>query len=307
MPRITNSIAVVIAVAVGMLGISVSQAAAAGETVTSFASIKPRVPLSKTERRPVDVHLEGKVKPGAGQLKLRELTNVKLNLPKDLTFSTKGTPVCTNDIGQIDPENANRPTASVIADCPKSLVGEGTAIINIAGSVAAEIKDPQLVIFNGGTDSNGNPKLLIHGYSATVIPGGFGIIMQGTLLDGVLDVAVPKLAADSAVTEFKFDLPGKQGKDPAYAQASCSTGLYRFSGVFTLADSDPNSGTYINKSALTTNTTTQKCVGSDSGSGGGSKSTWLRRRSPDPNRSRWARKGPSKSRSRMPAAQLSRA
>ena len=271
MLRTRNSIAVVIAIAVGMLGISVSQAAASGETATSFASIKPRGALSKTERRPVDVHLEGKIKPGPGQLRLRELTNVKLNLPKDLTFSPKGTPVCTKDIGQVDDNNANRPTAAVIAECPKSVVGEGTAIINIAGLVANEVKDPQLVIFNGGSDGNGNPKLLIHGYSSTVIPGGFGILMQGTLINGGLDVAVPKLAADSAVTEFKFDLPGKQGKDPAYAQASCSSGIYNFNAIFSLADSDPNSGTYTNRSDITTDPTTQKCVGSDTGGGGGSK------------------------------------
>ncbi|MBK8295368.1 MAG: hypothetical protein IPK93_11630 [Solirubrobacterales bacterium] len=141
------------------------------------------------------------------------------------------------------------------------MVGEGTAIINLAGFVGARVTDSVLTIFNGGEDSDGNPILLTHGYSATVLPGGFGIIMVGSLDNGVLDVKVPTLPVGSAVSEFTFDLPGKAGRDPDYSQARCSTGEWLANAVLTLGQFDANSGNYVNKSDIATPTNHQSCVG----------------------------------------------
>ena len=250
-------VATIAAVAMGVVGTG----NAAAETATSSTKITERAPLFKDFRTAVDVHLEAKVIPDPGATKLRELNNTKLNLPKDLTFSTEGTPVCEKDIGQINPENANRSTEAVIAECPDSVVGGGTAVINVAGLVAAPITDPVLTVFNGGKDAQGDPILLIHGYSATVLPGGHGIPMKGSLKNGVLDVSVPTLAANSAVTEFTFDLPGTVGRDQNYSQAKCSTGSWSSNAVLTLGRYDPNTGTYVDKIDLVTDPTTQTCTG----------------------------------------------
>jgi len=257
-------VALVALFAIGSLSVST----AAAETVSSKTEITPRGKLSKTEKRPVDVYLEAKVMPDPGATSLRELVNTKLNLPKDLTFSTKGSEVCRKDIGQDNPENANRSTEAVIAECPNSVVGGGTAVINVAGQVAAAVTDPVLTVFNGGDDADGNPILLIHGYSASVLPGGHGVPMKGVLKGGVLDVSVPTLAANSAVSEFTFNLPGKVGKDPKYAQASCSTGEWVSNAVLSLGVQDPNTGQYV-KEDFTTPKQTQKCTGEGPSGGGG--------------------------------------
>jgi len=247
---------------VALLAIAVVSPAFCGaETAVSETSITPRGTLFREVPRSVDAHLKVTVIPDPGSARLRELNNTRLNLPTDLKFSTAGTPVCEADIGQMNPERANRPTASVIADCPSSVVGEGTAVINIAGSVGFRITDSVLTIFNGGKDSDGNPILLTHGYSATVLPGGFGVIMVGSLDHGVLDVKVPTLPVSSAVSEFTFDLPGKTGKDPDYSQAKCSTGEWLANAVLTLGHFDSNSGKYVDRSDVATDTNHQSCVG----------------------------------------------
>ncbi|MBK8295098.1 MAG: hypothetical protein IPK93_10130 [Solirubrobacterales bacterium] len=246
---------------VGLVLVGASSANAAGESVISKTSILPRASLYKDLRTPVDVRLEAKVIPGQGEVKLRELINSKLNLPTDLTFSTEGSEVCTKDIGQIDEEMANRPTAQVVADCPDSVVGGGTSIINVAGYATAEVKDPIVTIFNGGKDKDGDPILLMQGYSATVVPGGHGIPMRGVLKDGVLDVHVPPLAANSSVTEFVFNLPGTVGVDSNYVQSQCSTGSWTSNAVLTLGTYDKDTGQYTDKSDLATDPFTQSCTG----------------------------------------------
>lgn len=243
-----------------------SVSSASAETVTSSTTIQKRGTLSKTERRPVDVHLEAKVAADPGATTLRELVNARLNLPSDLTFSTKGTQVCRKDIGQNNPANANRSTEAVIADCPNSVVGGGTATINVAGQVAAAVTDPVLTVFNGGDDKDGNPILLIHGYSATVLPGGHGVPMKGVLRNGVLNVAIPTLAANSAVSEFTFDLPGSVGKDPRYSLAKCSTGKWVSNAVLTLGVQNKATGQYDTQD-FTTPRQTQDCVGVNTGGG----------------------------------------
>lgn len=261
MPRFGARLIPFVAVVIGAMGLSMVPANA--ETATSLMDIQERGPLFKSAFEPVDVHLEVKVIPDPGATKISELAKTKLNLPSDLTFSTKGTPVCQKDIGQVNPENANRSTEEIIAECPDSVVGEGTAVINVAGLLAAQITDPKLTVFNGGDDEAGDPILLIHGFSATVLPGGYGVPMSGALKDGVLEVTVPPLAANSAVTAFTFDLPGKLGKDRNYVQTKCSTGTWVGNAVLTLHDFDNGSGEYVNPQTIETADTVQSCVGKE--------------------------------------------
>ena len=265
MRRFRSVVVSLVAVLIGSLIAGFAAGPAAAETATSFMKISPRGPLYKDAFQPVDVRLEVEVIPDPGSTTVSELANTRLNLPKDFTFSTRGTPPCEKDIGQNDPQKANRPTAQVVAECPDSVVGGGTAVINVGGSTSgpATIRDPILTVFNGGDDGEGNPVLLIHGFSQSVLPGGHGVPMKGALKDGVLDVSVPPLPIGSAVTAFTFDLPGAVGKDPNYSQAKCSTGTWRANAVITLHDRDSGTGTYGNEQDLVTADTVQACDGKD--------------------------------------------
>jgi len=253
MKRISSFLIAAVAL-LGFAGLTATSANAANESVSSDIKITPKGTLYKEAFRPVDLSLTATVTPGPGETTLRELTNVKFTLPKDFTFSTEGTQVCTKDVGQINPENANKPTAAVVAECPNSVVADGTATINVAGQVAAAVTDPVLTLFNGGKDANGNPVLFIQGYSASVLPGGHGVPMKATLKDGTLDVAVPTLAANSAVSTFTINFPGATGQDPNYAQSKCSTGSWTAGAVLTLGVQDPNTGQYVNENFPTADT-----------------------------------------------------
>lgn len=257
MKRFATFIASAVAV-FGLAGAVASSASA--ETATSNVTITGKGDLYKEALRPVDVSLTATVMPDPGQVKLRELNNVKFTMPKNFTFDPKGTKVCTNDVGQIDEESANAPTAAVIAKCPNSVVASGTATINIAGFVAAPVTDPVLTVFNGG-EEKGNPVLFIQGYSPTVVPGGHGVFMKAVLKDGAMDVAIPPLAANSAVTKFTITIPGPDGQDPNYASAECATGSLDGTADLTLGTYDEDTGQYTNVSTIGSNTSTNPCVG----------------------------------------------
>ncbi|MBK8295369.1 MAG: hypothetical protein IPK93_11635 [Solirubrobacterales bacterium] len=251
-----------IASAVAVFGLAGAVAtSASAESASSDVSITGKGTLYKDALAPVNMSLSATVLPDTGQLKLRELNNVKFTIPSSFAFDTAGTPVCTNDVGQIDEESANAPTAAVVAKCPNSVVGGGTATINVAGYVAAPVTDPILTVFNGGNDANGNAQLFIQGYSATVVPGGHGVFMKAVLENGVMDVYVPTLATNSSVTTFTINIPGAVGADPNFAQAICNTGSLGGTADLTLGEYDKNTGQYTNVSTIGSNTTTTPCVG----------------------------------------------
>lgn len=255
-------LATLIASAVAVLGLAGALAtSASAETATSVLKITPKGSLFKEAFRPVTVTFGATVHPDPGQLKLPELKNVNFTVPKSLTFDMSGSKVCKKDIGQIDPVNAIRPTAAIIAECPKSVLGTGTATINIAGIVAAAVTDPILTIFNGGEDKKGHPIMLIHGYSATAVPGGHGVMMKAVLKNGHLDVAIPTLAANSAVTTFSMDIPSANSKDPKVAQATCPGKSLDGTAVLTLGTYNPDSGQYENLFDLSSNESTNPCHG----------------------------------------------
>ncbi|HMY26907.1 MAG TPA: hypothetical protein PLJ59_11320, partial [Solirubrobacterales bacterium] len=117
------------------------------------------------------------------------------------------TPACTDSKLSITSNLAD--PAGVVASCPKSVVGSGTAAIFLAKVNLPEtlIVDPILIVFNAGTTGSGQPKLKIYGYSKTT---NVGILMTGTLKGEVLDIAIPVLSNDSAVKYFQLNIPGGQ-------------------------------------------------------------------------------------------------
>jgi hypothetical protein len=132
------------------------------------------------------------------------------------------------------------------------VIGTGTAKIYLAkvNKPSALVSDPQLVIFNAGKDHRGHAKLKIYAYSATT---NVGILMRGKLSSkGVINVAVPVLASDSATANFVLAIPGPgikaggkkiRGRDPRYARIRCSKGKWVTRGTFTLGERSYPSGT----------------------------------------------------------------
>ncbi len=209
------------------------QALAAAPTVGTSLDIVPHSKIYKEVPRPVSLHLTTTVTPPAGAATLKPLVNVKLKFPPGLTYvpNDSRTPICT----AITPGNTNFPTDTAIDLCGDSIVGDGTARLFIAQQTAIPSNDSRILMFNAGRDKDGNPVMNLHGYSPSL---NTGIFMTGTLVNGIFDVKIPRLTADSSVAAFTNDIPGDLGKDPDYAQASCPAGNWDNNGVITIAKRD---------------------------------------------------------------------
>lgn len=236
-------------------------ASAADESLRIETSTTPRQgKLYKDLRLPVNTTLKVDVSAPASSPTITPLKRSRMKFPTDLTFSpnNRKTPVCPESKLNRQSPLANGVAATVDL-CPRSVVGVGTAAIYLAKvhQPSTLLEDPQLVIFNAGRDRRGNAKIKIYAFAKSV---NTGILMYGTLNKrGVLDVAIPVLASDSAVSTFTFNLPGTQGiqvedgnapggfrtvrgLDPNYVRSKCSTGKWTTSGKFWLGERDPSTG-----------------------------------------------------------------
>lgn len=188
--------------------------------------------------------------PNAELLPTRQTT---LNLPpaSQLTFNPPASmPVCPDS--QIGPATNNSVEIPVIvARCPKSIIGNGTATfllarVNNPNNTPPRL-DGQVLIFNGGV-VGGQPRLKFWAYSYDT---GVAIYTEGTLTaQGELDIPIPQLTQDSAVNSLNVNIPGRTitqplpqldktvtipgGQAPNYVQAKCDTGSFPFSGDFLL-------------------------------------------------------------------------
>jgi len=245
------SVAAGVAVALTMT----AGAANAATTATSTVTIDGQGSLYKQVKKPVNLTFTAKITPGAGATSLKPLMESKYHLPTDLAFVPSASmPPCT----AVNEQNTSFPDTTARDLCKDSIIGDGTAKILLAGALAAPINDPVLTIFANGKASDGSGKLAIHAYSAST---NQGIYMTGAISkDGILDVAIPRLTADSATTDFTLNIPGQIGKDPTYAQASCSTGKYTSNADFTLGNRDA-AGTVSNSETITTDPVTTDCNG----------------------------------------------
>lgn len=226
---------------------------AADETVSASTEVSPRsgsfykeVGVASNLKIRTDVHT-----PVSSPL-VMPMKNARVTFPAgtNLKPNNKKTPVCTD--ARLNRQSPLASPVTVVAACPRSVVGTGTSEIILAkvNNNPNTIKSAILVIFNYGTDNRGNAKVKIYGYSqATQV----GILMTGTLVNRVLDVAVPVLSSDSAVRWFEFNLPGPlldepelgisvRGQDPNYVQARCATGILRTNATFQLGERDFSTG-----------------------------------------------------------------
>ena len=198
-------------------------------------------------KKPVDWRIAVQITaPFPANPKVLPIKRVTVNFPKDMTFNPKAsTPVCPNSAVGPPPVNLSVDPNEVIARCPQAVLGNGTAQLYLAQANSAtgtNLKDPVLIVFNGGKNSKGQAVLKIYGYSKQT---GAGIYMEGALVNGELDLRIPVLSLDSSVGEFNLNIPGtnapeanRRGVDKSYVQARCSSGKWLTNATFELGSRD---------------------------------------------------------------------
>lgn len=248
------------AIAAGaVVAISLSASVAnAAPTATSAVPITPQGDLYKEVKKPIDITFTANITPAPTDATATPLLSTNFSLPKDIAFvPDPKMPVCT----AINDNNFNFPPDAAIQTCPDSVIGNGTATIILAGAIfppiLPPITDPKITIFNGGTADDGGGILLIHAYSAST---NAAVLMTGSIVDGNLNVAIPRITADSATTTFTLNIPGDLGQTASYAQASCSSGDWTTNATFELGNRS-ETGVVSNQSTLVTPETTQACTG----------------------------------------------
>lgn len=177
-------------------------------------------------------------------------TTLRLPGPSQMTFNPGNMPVCPDD--QLGPTTNNSVEIPVIvARCPNSIIGNGTATfllnrVNNPNSSPPSL-DGQVIAFNGGL-VGGQPRVKFWAYSYDT---GVAIYTESVLsTSGVLSIPIPQLTSDSAVNTLNVNIPGETineylpsvdknitipgGQKADYVQAKCDTGTFPFSSDFLL-------------------------------------------------------------------------
>ena len=188
----------------------------------------------------------------------------------EVSFNPGNMPVCGNEIG---PGNVGVPVDVVVARCPNSVLGNGTAQFAF-NRIPTVLLDGVVVAFNGGT-RNGNALVKIYAYSYAT---NVGIYTEGVLNNaGRLKFDIPQLTADSSVTTLDLAIPGERqvlpGIDPGgddvilpkgqkadYVQAKCSTGQFPWDVMFTHGTRDTDN-TPTSPDTFTMDSGSEACTG----------------------------------------------
>jgi hypothetical protein len=184
-------------------------------------------------------------------------------------------PVCPDDQLGPPPTSNSIPVPNMIARCPDSLIGNGTAVFGLAQSTSpAATRDGEILIFNGGLNG-GLPKIKIYAYSYDT---SVGIYTESTLQpDGQLLFNIPQLTSDSSVRSLNLSIPGEEivlekplfgitvtlppGQDPNYVRAKCvGNGGFPWTADFTLGDRD-NGGNPTGPETFVSDSGTAPCTG----------------------------------------------
>ncbi|MCO5315475.1 MAG: hypothetical protein M9938_04840 [Solirubrobacterales bacterium] len=250
----------------------------ADETATASFSIKSQSGnLFRQALRPANFNMEVEVRaPYPESPKVLPMKRVTLGLPTDMRFVPKSNfPVCPdNQIGP-PPVNLSVPPDVAIARCPGAVIGNGTAGLYLAGANNADgpfLKDPVLVVFNGGRTKAGLPKIKVYGFSKGT---SAGVYMEGVLQNnGTLAVSIPVLTSDSAVGRFNLaipatqpivynnrSVPGSVGRDRSYVQSRCSTGSWRMTSTFLLGNRNDAGQPVGEESTITAAPVSDSCFG----------------------------------------------
>jgi hypothetical protein len=194
-----------------------------------------------------------------------------------LTFNPKASmPVCPDDQLGPPPTTNCIPVPNMIARCPNSLIGNGTAVFGLAQSTAPlATRDGEVLIFNGGR-VGGLPKIKVYAYSYDT---QVGIYTEATLQpDGQLLFDIPRLTSDSSVRTLNLSIPGQQivipkpnfgitvtlpaGQDKTYAQAKCvGNAGFPWTTDFTLGSRDAGGNPIGPPEFVVSDSGTDPCTG----------------------------------------------
>lgn len=246
---------------IALIGLGVSLALVppvargADETATAGMSLKASSgKLYRQLPKAANLSLGVEVKaPFPASPKILPMKRVTVDFPTDMKFVPKRNfPVCPdNQIGP-PPVNLSVPPQTAIARCPKAVLGNGSAQLYLAAINSASgpnLKDPVLVVFNGGRTRAGLARIKVYGFSKGT---GAGVYMSGVLQrNGTLTMSIPVLTFDSAVGQFSLNIPatspvvydgkpvpGSVGRDRSYVEARCSTGTWRMKADFVFGTRD---------------------------------------------------------------------
>ena len=270
---VVGGLAVMTAMSLSFTG----SASASGEVAEAGLTMAPQSgQLSKSVVKPVNWRVDVEITaPFPANPKISPIKRVTTTFPKDMTFNPKAsTPVCPDSAVGPPPVNLSVDPNEVIARCPQAVLGNGTAQLYLAQANSAtgtNLKDPVLIVFNGGENSQGQAVLKIYGYSKQT---GAGVYMEGALKGNVLDVRIPVLSLDSGTGEFNLNIPGsnapdvnRRGVDKSYVQAKCSTGTWLTNASFELGSRDTAGNPTSPTTKIAAPESSTECVGK----GGGAK------------------------------------
>jgi hypothetical protein len=219
---------------------------AANESLEASFSLEPQSgSFFNNAFKPANWQTEGTVTVPPGETEILPSKVIDIGNPQgEMTFNPGNMPVCgPSDIG---PGLTSVPVDVMVARCPNSVLGNGTAQFAFA-RIPTVLLNGQIVAFNGGL-KNGLPLVKVYAYSYDT---NVGIYTEGVLNNaGRLKFEVEQLTADSSVTTLNLAIPGTRqvltGVDPGgsdvilpkgvkadYVQAKCSSGQFPWDSKFT--------------------------------------------------------------------------
>jgi hypothetical protein len=208
----------------------------AGNLILTFGGNVTPKKLPRAKFAPVGARVFGKIKTSDGShpSAFREAI---FDIDKNVLIDSSGLPSCRP--GQLEA----RDTKAAKRACGKTLVGSGTADIEIAFPEQTPIKVASpLLVFNGGT-RGGKTKLLIHTF--ITVPAPTAVVTQITLkkvhkgrfgLHGIAKVPVVAGGSGSAL-DFSFKLKRTyqfKGKKRSLLTARCPDGKFKVRTTKTL-------------------------------------------------------------------------
>ncbi len=254
-----------------MLAIAAPPAAASSETARADISMESvSGSLYREAPRPVNWRVEAEITapwPESGLV--LPMKKIRVTFPEEMSFNPDPRmPVCPDSKVGPPPVFLSAPPATVIARCPRSVLGNGTSEVYLArinSATGPGLRDGVMVIFNGGRNPDGSPRIKVYGFSAALATG---IYLEGTLKGNILLVDIAQLPVDSAVGRFDLNIPGasspfanRRGRDPDFVRATCSSGSWTGSASFTLGTRDTAGNATGEDSTVESNSVTKPCTG----------------------------------------------
>jgi hypothetical protein len=242
-----KSINKLIGLVIGIILLTPSLASAANEQAIVDLAVTPSSTLYKEAFRPANIEIGTLI--NTDEPAVLPMKKAVLNLGPNLTFNPNNTktPVCPdNKIGPA--AGIGMPIELLIARCPLSIIGNGTALFQLGQNNTPEAQlQGLMLVFNGGY-KNGLPRIKVMAYSYDT---SAGVYTEGLLNKaGKISFIIPRLSYDSSVTSLNLNIPGKNeniylpsqektvflpaGKDKDYSRARCPGSSFGLSGVFDL-------------------------------------------------------------------------